>query len=53
MATLVHRGPEGIIYRAAETREVPAMDILTVLFGKSLHPYPSIHIEVTEAFVYA
>ena len=36
MATVVQAGPDGIIYKAADTRKIPQLDLLTILFGKRL-----------------
>lgn len=35
MATTYERTPEGIIYKPAEIRKVPNLDLITTLFGKS------------------
>lgn len=39
MASVIHRGPDGsVIYKAAYQLDIPNLDILTLLFGKSLSP---------------
>lgn len=34
MASVVHRGPEGILYKLPETLDVPNLDILSLIFGE-------------------